>query len=82
MPSEKRKRMLSTMIVTVGLPVTIVVLYFTTYNALGKRRGGGDNEAICYECQWQVDIFKPAAFVDSLALRKLMTTTKTVLYLN
>jgi hypothetical protein len=76
------KRKLSTIISVVSLGLLVIVLYFTAYNAMGKRLGGDDNVAMCYEYEWQVAIFKPAAIVESLVLRKQVTTAKIIPYLN
>jgi hypothetical protein len=82
MESEKRKRILSTMIVAVGLPLIAVGFYFTAYIMMSTRLGGGDNIAMCYKYQWQVELFKPAAFLESLVARRRVTSAKIIPYLN
>jgi hypothetical protein len=51
--------------VTVSLPLILVVLYFTANIAMARRLGGGDNIGMGYEHQWQVEIFKPVALMES-----------------
>jgi hypothetical protein len=82
MQRKKRKLTLSKVIVIVTLPLLAVAVYFAAYFATARRLGGDDNISMGYDHQWQAQIFKPAAFMESILTRKRVTSSKIIHYLN
>jgi hypothetical protein len=80
MQSEKRKLTLSRVIVTVGLPLMAVAFYFAAYFATARRLDDFFYYNVVYNYQWQVEVFKPAAFMESLVTRKHVRGTTSRAY--
>jgi hypothetical protein len=59
-----------------------VGFYFAAYFARASRLGGGDNIGMAYDYQLQAEIFKPAAFIESLVTRKHVFISKRIPNLN